>query len=228
MFKNIYKKNTENCKQDILDLTKKDESSVILDCGCWNGEFTLQLMAKIRPKEAIGIEIVEKAAKEARKKGITVYQADLNKGLKLRNNSTDVVIANQIIEHLYNTDFFISEIYRVLKPGGYAIISTNNLAAWHNIFSLLFGKQPFPADVSNNYSRVGTFFKPIKATPSWTHMRIFTASSLKQICGLYGFKIEKVIGTGYYPFFGLIAKFFANLDKKHAAYLTIKIRKAEK
>lgn len=61
----------------------------------------------------------------------------------------DLVHANQVIEHLYETDLFIKEIYRILKKGGYAIISTPNLAGLHNIVSLILGKQPFPAHVSN-------------------------------------------------------------------------------
>jgi len=73
--------------------------------------------------------------------------------------SFDVVFANQVIGHLYETDLFLKEIYRMLKNGGYTIISTPNLAGFHNIFSLIFGKQPFPAHASNEVI-LGNSFDP--------------------------------------------------------------------
>ena len=59
---------------------------------------------------------------------------DLTKGndfanpLSLPTNSTDLVIALEIIEHLFDTDFFLNEIHRILKPEGLLILSTPNLA----------------------------------------------------------------------------------------------------
>lgn len=52
-------------------------------------------------------------------------------------------IQNPVIEHLFDTDNFVSESFRILKPGGYTIVSTVNLASWHNIFALILGYQPF-------------------------------------------------------------------------------------
>jgi len=45
----------------------------------------------------------------------------------IESNSFDTVIAFQVIEHIYNDDFFVKEIHRVLKPGGKAIITTPNI-----------------------------------------------------------------------------------------------------
>jgi 2-polyprenyl-3-methyl-5-hydroxy-6-metoxy-1,4-benzoquinol methylase len=64
-----------------------------------------------------------------------------------------------MIEHLRDTDGFMIELQRVLKPGGIAVISTNNLASWHNIVALMLGAQPFPADVSSNFA-IGKLFGP--------------------------------------------------------------------
>ncbi len=67
---------------------------------------------------------------------------DLEKPLKIKAASYDLVIALEIIEHLYDTDFFLAEIKRVLKPKGNLILSTPNLASLNNRLRLLFGFYP--------------------------------------------------------------------------------------
>lgn len=51
--------------------------------------------------------------------------------LPIKNNSIDTIICNQVIEHLPNPSELIDEIYRVLKPDGYCIISTNMAWIYH-------------------------------------------------------------------------------------------------
>lgn len=43
------------------------------------------------------------------------------------DNTYDRVVTFQVIEHIEEDDFFVKEIYRVLKPGGVAIITTPNI-----------------------------------------------------------------------------------------------------
>lgn len=45
----------------------------------------------------------------------------------LAENTFDFVISFQVIEHIEDDDLFVKEIYRVLKPGGQAIITTPNI-----------------------------------------------------------------------------------------------------
>lgn len=53
------------------------------------------------------------------------------------DNYFDVVVTFQVIEHIKNDSFFVSEIYRILKPGGKLILTTPNIAMsltrnpWH-------------------------------------------------------------------------------------------------
>jgi ubiquinone/menaquinone biosynthesis C-methylase UbiE len=47
--------------------------------------------------------------------------------LPLVNNSIDIVVCNQVYEHVDNPELLISEIYRVLKPGGYCYFAGPNL-----------------------------------------------------------------------------------------------------
>ena len=113
-----------------------------------------------------------------------------------------------------------------MKPNGYAIISTNNLSSLHNIAALLIGKQPFPADVSNIQSIGKLFALSNDDKGSFAHLRIFTKNALIELFKYHKFEVESVIGVGYYPFPNFIARVLSKIDKNHAVYVTIKVRKA--
>jgi len=227
ILKKFYGSANEDCKKSILNLTEKNPDAKILDCGCWTGEFTKQVAEEIGTENVFGIEIDKKAKNKAEEKGIKILGSDLNKKWNFEDNSIDVITANQVIEHLYDTDNFVKEIHRILKPNGYAIISTNNLSSWHNFIPLLLGYQPFPSDVSG-YSHVGKLFALSKNWHgSLAHLRIFSFYALKGIFKKYGFRIEKQVGIGYYPLPKYLDKLFTFIDPWHSVYQTIKVRKLE-
>src|SRR3990167_7226649 len=96
----------------------------VLDVGCGTGELIIERVAKINKPEIYAVEIDQKFFKEAKNKGIKVTKANIEKGFPYKDNFFDIVSANQIIEHVVYVDFFIEEIYRVLKPKGYLVLST--------------------------------------------------------------------------------------------------------
>ena len=76
-------------------------------------------------------------------RGVEVVSADLNGRVPLPDGSAQAIVANQIIEHLRDTDSFLEEIKRVLKPGGVVALSTENISSWHNLLAASLGWQPF-------------------------------------------------------------------------------------
>src|SRR5260221_243529 len=48
------------------------------------------------------------------------------RNIPLGENSVDVVVSFETLEHFYEHDLFMQEVKRVLRPGGYLIISTPN------------------------------------------------------------------------------------------------------
>ncbi|MCM8783435.1 MAG: class I SAM-dependent methyltransferase [Candidatus Omnitrophica bacterium] len=114
----IWLKGERSNYNNVLSVLEYNPNAVVLDCGCGNGEFTLRAASKIGVREIFGIEIDEELANVAKAKGIKVKQADLNKKIPFDDASFDVVIANQLIEHLFDTDNFVDEIYRILRRGG--------------------------------------------------------------------------------------------------------------
>ncbi|MFA5961758.1 MAG: methyltransferase domain-containing protein [Parcubacteria group bacterium] len=211
--------------KNIIKLAELNSEARFVDLGCDDGNITLIIAKKIKTNDISGVEIADKKAKLAEERGVCVYKFDLNGAFDLQSNYFDVVHANQVIEHLTNSDNFLSEIYRILKPGGYAIISTENASSWCNVFSSLMGWQIFSlTNFSKKKSGIGNPFSlhaEMKLIDYWGHIRIYNIRGLKEYLEAYDFRVEDIAGAGYFPF----PAWFGNIDKTHSHFMTFKIRK---
>jgi SAM-dependent methyltransferase len=213
---------TERRNRDrILELCVPVPGGRLLDLGCADGSFTVELGRQTRAAELHAVEFVEELAARARERRIEVTSANLNEPFPYDSASFDIVHSNQVIEHLEKTDSFVREVLRVLKPSGYAVMSTNNLASWHNIFSLVLGMQPMPCHVSDELV-VGNRFDPARGrrhSRGATHLRIFSYGALRELLELHGFAIDVLVTAGYYPFPLRIADALCRIDPRHGAFL---------
>lgn len=54
-----------------------------------------------------------------------MVEANLEKDrFELTDNSVDIVLSLAVIEHLNSPENYLSEIYRIMSPGGYAVLTT--------------------------------------------------------------------------------------------------------
>ncbi|MBS1879813.1 MAG: class I SAM-dependent methyltransferase [Actinobacteria bacterium] len=117
--------------------------AIMLDVGCWDGGYSSRWGAALGAKRILGVEVYERPAAAAEAKGLEVARVDLEAGrLPWPDGSVDVLVCNQVLEHLKNVWLPMTEMHRVLRPGGHAILSVPNLASLHNRVLLGLGRQP--------------------------------------------------------------------------------------
>ncbi len=107
-------------------VAKKYIKGNVLEVGCGTGRGLDTLLHNSTHYTAIDKN--EKLIKEYTKKypKSTFFYENVPPFSNIITNSVDTLIAFQVIEHIKNDDLFISEIHRVLKIGGRAIITTPN------------------------------------------------------------------------------------------------------
>ncbi len=202
----------------------------VLDLGCFNGAFTAELGRAAQASRLVGVEWLPHHAAMAREHGIEVHESDLNDDLPFADHSFDLVHANQLIEHLRGTDRFLREVARVCAPDGRIVLSTNNLASWHNIGALVFGLQPLPNHVSDEV-HVGNPLDPRRgryhADIGQTHLRVFTTRALRELAEVHGLRVTRTRMNGYYPLPPRLARVMARLDPAHAAFIVLELAHAD-
>ncbi len=150
----------------------------LLDIGCADGSFAVILQKRLG-FDAYGIDIAEKAINKAKINGIKVQAGDLSKGLPYKSNSFDVVIMCEVIEHIFDTDFLLREIYRVIKKNGFLFITTPNVASFTSRIKLIFGGYPNGLEYCINKTTSG-------------HIRAYTPRILRKQLRRNNFNIIKM------------------------------------
>ncbi len=56
---------------------------------------------------------------------------ELDKPIPLPDNSFDGVVSFQVLEHVWDLDWYLGECYRLLKPGGWLLLSTHGNWLYH-------------------------------------------------------------------------------------------------
>ncbi len=216
--------------EKILDSLDRNPSAVVLDVGCDDGAWTddVRRWLGVPPHHVHGLELVDERAELARRRGFHVHTGDIEELWPFPDNYFDVVHANQVIEHVLRLDHFVTEIRRVLKPRGVAVVCTENLASWHNVGALALGYQPFSLTNVSNVRPIGNRFALHAAEQpeyeSWQHVHVLTMSGLTDIFSAHGFTVTDSWGTGYYPVPRLLAPPLASIDPKHAHFIAVVAR----
>jgi len=106
----------------ILEYGQIRKSDVVLEIGSGLGT----LLERIPAEKKFGLESNNYAVKECQKKKLNVKKDSGVSKLPYEDNSFDVVIMNEVIEHIENPKKAVLEIRRILKKTGRYIITTPN------------------------------------------------------------------------------------------------------
>jgi len=112
------------------------------------------------------------------------------------DETLDVVMANQVLEHTKEIFWIMHEMTRTLKVGGHMIVGVPNVLSLHNRLLMLFGRHP-------------TQHKLYSA-----HVRPFSRRDTEkflEVCWPGGYRVVKFSGSQFYPFPRRIARLFARM-----------------
>jgi ubiquinone/menaquinone biosynthesis C-methylase UbiE len=182
----------------VLDqITPIDKNHVVVDVGCGSGNLTLHSAEKCRL--AIGLDPSKSAVQfcnSINSKANSIFVPAAGDALPFPDESVDVVIFVEVIEHLDEPMKIISEISRILKKGGLAFVTTPNYA-----FPSLWAPVEWLADQSRMVAKMGD---------GEQHVQKFSPRSLADIFQKAGFETMR-LGTFYHfsPFVSLLSSKWA-------------------
>lgn len=142
-----------------------------LDIGCATG----MLLDYMRAKgwNVSGVDICRESAEYGiAKRGLDIYIGSLHEA-RFDDSFFSIVHFSHLIEHVTDPRGLLEEVYRILEPGGYAIVTTPNIGGFQ---ARLFGKEWR------------------SAIPD--HLYLFTKPTLSRLCGEVGFTVVRHITWG--------------------------------
>ncbi len=147
--------------------------------------------------EYYGVDFSKHAKSHLENLGIILKVQELEHDeIDLKDNSIDLVIANQVFEHLKELYWVFHQITKKLKLGGHLIIGVPNICALHNRILFNFGVQP---SQMKSYS---------------AHIRGFGPREIPkflEICFPDGYQLKTFRGSQFYPFPKQIARILCKL-----------------
>ncbi len=125
---------------DLLSIARLvPHGSRVLDLGCGTGEL-LDHLIRERGCSGYGVEINDANVQACVARGVNVMQLNLEAGLAMfGDNSFDVVLQIDTLQHLRNAETMLMETARVGRIG---IVAFPNFGYWRNRLAVLRGRMP--------------------------------------------------------------------------------------
>jgi ubiquinone/menaquinone biosynthesis C-methylase UbiE len=196
-------------KQIVRDLAIHDGK--ILDIAGGTGKHLKFFDLEGQGNRLFLVDFSNEAVSAAKLKGIHAERCDLERErIPHDDESFDLVLAQEIVEHLPDCTHLLREAYRVLKYGGYLYLTTPNLAGLIDRYFLLRGK------------------KPLATAWDKTHIRLYLFEELEELFQKCGFEIVRSTTQGAYlcfrnHFFRLL--WLAQLNRSWGQHIMILARK---
>jgi len=134
-------------------LTQLDLRGDLLDFGAGTGNLTQRLQALTRFKSIAAVDLMPRPA--AIGESIKWVSCDLNHSIDIPDQTFDVIVSAEVIEHLENPRAVVREWFRLLRANGTLIFSTPNNESWRSLVALLlkghfvyFGDTCYPAHIT--------------------------------------------------------------------------------
>ncbi|HEX3804238.1 MAG TPA: class I SAM-dependent methyltransferase [Solirubrobacteraceae bacterium] len=147
------------------------EGDRVVDLGCGAGTFT-RVAADAGAGSVIGVDVAEAALVRARAADpeLDFRLVPFEGPLPLEDSGADLVWCSEVIEHVADTAAWLSEVRRVLAPGGRLLLTT---PAHDRLRLLLHGIERY-------------------SDPQGDHLHLYTGRSLRTLLDEFGFAESRV------------------------------------
>jgi 2-polyprenyl-3-methyl-5-hydroxy-6-metoxy-1,4-benzoquinol methylase len=154
----------------------------VLDVGCGEGRFAAELARA--GAIVVGIDVAEEPLRRARElhPELDLCLVESVGGWQLADASFDVVWAGEVIEHVADTAAWLSEVRRVLRPGGRLLLSTPAHGRL-TILALALSRRAFAA----------------RFDPRGEHLRFYSRATLTELLEDFRFQEVELRGAGGLP-----------------------------
>jgi len=164
-----------------------------VDLGCGQGEF----LERAGAGGGFGLDFYAGNARAAAKAGHPSVTGDLNHPLPFADASLDGVSLVEVIEHIVRAEALVDEIARVLRPGGWLVLTTPNVVHWTYRWRALTGHGP----KQEGY-----------------HYRFFTRDRLERLLAERGFTLEARASFGKQAILSRVARLAGGGRKRKVRY----------
>ena len=147
------------------------EAEHALDLGCGDGRLTASLRAQAVTAADVSAVALRRAAR--RLAGAELASVEPDAPLPFVDGEFELVLCAETIEHVRDVQLFLSEVRRVLRPGGGLALTT---PAHNRLTALRLVVAGFESS-----------FDPLSP-----HLRFFTRRSLARLLDAMGFTVESI------------------------------------
>ncbi len=102
-------------------LTATDKNKLLVDFGC--GDMPYRSVIEPMVGKYLGVDLEMNPQAE--------HHIDFDSKTTLPENYADIVLSNQVLEHVDSPEGYLQEAFRILKPGGTIILTTHGYWFYH-------------------------------------------------------------------------------------------------
>jgi ubiquinone/menaquinone biosynthesis C-methylase UbiE len=143
------------------------EAEHVLDLGCGDGRLSLSLRAGSLTAADVSAVAVRRASR--RLPDAEVTQVGVDEPLPFVDNEFELVLCAEVLEHVRDVQLFLSEVRRVLRPGGGLALTTPAWSRWRLV-------REFDRELN----------------PLSPHIRFLTRDSLAELLDAMGFTVDSI------------------------------------
>jgi len=168
----------------VAELLRENASGALLDVGAGRGELVDRLAGLDRFSRLTAADLVEFPGLPRR---IEWIRCDLNSPLPVEDETFDTLLAVEVIEHLENPWEAARDWFRVLRPGGLAVLTTPNSESLRSLVTLAV-RGNFAAFADENFP---------------AHLTALVRTDIRRVVEAAGFELVRFfpIGHGVVPSF---------------------------